>query len=154
RRYLFEWRASLEVPLFLLLDEKGRARKIYVAEPNPNEVQPDLASLAQPFPFPGLYLVEPRRHFFKIGAALFWSGYPEQGLPYLEAVLERSPRNVQTMVIVAQIHLEASRTAQARRVLEQALAIDPMSAEAWNEMGGVMIADGKETRAWERYQPQ
>jgi Flp pilus assembly protein TadD len=152
RRYLFEWRTNLEVPLFLLLDEKGRARKIYAAEPNPKEVQADMESLSHPFPFPGRYMAEPRRDFFKIGAALFWSGYPEQGLPYLEAVLERSPRNVPTMVMVAQIHLEASRTAQARRVLEQALTVDSRSAEAWNELGGVDLADGNASRALERYQ--
>jgi tetratricopeptide (TPR) repeat protein len=151
RRYLFEWRSDLEVPLYLLVDEKGRARKIYSAAPSPKEVQADVAALAQPCPFPGRYLVPPRRDFFKIGAALFWAGYPEPALPYLEAVLERSPRNVQTMVMVAQIHLEAKRTARARAFLEQALTADPMSAEAWNELGGVELADGNANAALDRY---
>jgi tetratricopeptide (TPR) repeat protein len=152
RRYLFEWRADLEVPLYLLVDEKGRARKIYAAEPSPKEVQADTASLAKPLPFSGQYIVEPRRDFYKIGAALFWSGYPEQALPYLEAVLERSPQNAQPLVLVAQIHLDAKRTAQARRILEQALAADPRNAEAWNELGGVELADGNANGALERYQ--
>ena len=152
RRYLFEWRVDLEVPLYLLVDEKGRARKIYAAEPSPKEVQADTASLAKPLPFSGQYIVEPQRDFYKIGAALFWSGYPEQALPYLEAVLERSPQNAQTMVLVAQIHLDAKRTAQARRILEQALAADPRNAEAWNELGGVELADGNANRALDRYQ--
>jgi tetratricopeptide (TPR) repeat protein len=140
------------VPLYLLVDEKGRARKIYSTAPSLTAVQADVASLAQPFPFPGRYLVPPRRDLFKIGAALFWAGYPEPALPYLEAVLERSPRNVQTMVMVAQIHLEAKRAAQARAILEQALAADPMSAEAWNELGGVELADGNANVALTRYQ--
>jgi FimV-like protein len=151
RRYLFEWRTDLEVPLYLLVDEKGRARKIYPAAPSTKDVQVDVASLAHPFPFPGRSLVAPRRDFFKIGAALFWAGYPERALPHLEAVLERSPRNVQTMVMVAQIHLEAKRTARARAILEQALAADPMSAEAWNELGGVELADGNANAALDRY---
>jgi len=151
RRYLFEWRTDLEVPLYLLVDEKGRARKIYSTAPSPKEVQADVAALAEPLPFPGRYLVPPRRDFFKIGAALFWAGYPEPALPYLQAVLERSPRNVQTMVMVAQIHLEAKRTARARAILEQALAADPMSAEAWNELGGVELADGNANAALDRY---
>jgi tetratricopeptide (TPR) repeat protein len=152
RRYLFEWRTDLVVPLYLLVDEKGRARKIYSTAPSLTAVQADVASLAQPFPFPGRYLVPPRRDLFKIGATLFWAGYPEPALPYLEAVLERSPRNVQTMVMVAQIHLEAKRAAQARAILEQALAADPMSAEAWNELGGVELADGNANVALTRYQ--
>jgi tetratricopeptide (TPR) repeat protein len=152
RRYLFEWRADLDLPLYLLVDEKGRARKIYAVEPDTKDVQADIASPCKPLPFPGHYLVEPRRDFYKIGAALFWSGYAEQALPYLEAVLERSPQNAQTMVLVAQIHLDAKRTAQARRVLEQALAADPTNAEAWNELGGVELADGNVKSALERYQ--
>ncbi len=151
RRYLFEHRADLELPLYLLVDERGRARKIYAQQPGAAQVAQDLAAPARPLPFAGRYLVEPRRNLFKIGAALLWSGYAEQALPYLEAELERTPRNVRIMVLVAQIHLEAQRTRQARRVLEQALAIDPASAEAWNELGGVEMAEGNPKAAIERY---
>lgn len=151
RRYLFEYRADLELPLYLLVDEKGRARKIYASQPSEAQVEKDIASPARPLPFKGRYLAEPRRNLFKIGAALLWSGYSDQALPYLEADLRRTPRNVRTMVLVAQIHLEAKRTHQARRVLDQALAIDPASAEAWNELGGVEMAEGNPKGAIERY---
>jgi tetratricopeptide (TPR) repeat protein len=114
-------------------------------------VNKDLDSPGSPLPFKGRYLVQPRRNFFKIGAALLWSGYAEQALPYLEAELQRTPRNVRTMVLVGQIHLEAKRPADARRVLEQAIAIDPASAEAWNELGGVEMAEGSPKRAIECY---
>jgi Flp pilus assembly protein TadD len=53
--------------------------------------------------------------------------------------------------MVAQIHLEAKRTSRARAILEQALAADPMSAEAWNELGGVELADGNPNAALDRY---
>ena len=152
RRYLFEWRTDLDVPLYLLVDERGRARKIYASEPADAEVRLDLVSAAKPFPFPGRYLVEPQRDFYKIGAALLWSGYSQPALPYLEAALERSPRNVQTMVLVAQISLEANQTAKARKILNRALAVDPASAEAWNELGGVELAEGNAGGALACYQ--
>src|SRR5437870_4592606 len=142
---------DLEVPLHLLVDEKGRARKIYAHEPSTTDVQADIISAARAWPFEGHYLSEPRRDFFKIGAALFWAGYPEQALSYLEATLDRSPKNVQTMVLVGQVHLEAKRTAAARTILEQALAADPKSAEAWNEIGGVELAEGNPKRALDCY---
>jgi tetratricopeptide (TPR) repeat protein len=151
RRYLFEWRTDLELPLHLLVDEQGRARKIYASEPDTKQVLADMTSVARPFPFDGSYLVEPRRDFYKIGAALFWAGYTEQALPYLEATLARAPHNVPTMVLVAQIHLEARRTLQARKILEQALAADPRNAEAWNELGGVELAESHVNAAIDRY---
>ena len=151
RRYLFEWRTDLEVPLLLLVDEKGRARKIYAHEPGATEVQEDVVAAAQPFPFDGRYLAEPQRDFYKMGASLVWAGYPAQALPYLESTLARSPKNVQTMVLIAQIHLEAKRTSAARAMLEQALAVDQASAEAWNEMGGVELTEGNPTRALDSY---
>ncbi len=151
RRYLFEFRTDLEVPLFLLVDENDRARKVYASPPTEKEVRADMVSPARPLPFPGRFLLEPNRDFFKIGAALLWSGYPEQALPYLQLVTERSPKNVRPMVLVAQIHLEAKRTVEARIVLQQALAADPGSAEAWNELGGVESAEGNSKAAIAAY---
>ncbi len=151
RRYLFEWRTDLEIPVSFLVDEKGRARKIYASPPSAQQVRADMAAPSRPLPFPGRYLADPRRDFFKLGAALLSSGYPEQALPYLQAVVERSPRNVRTLVLVAQIHLEAKRTADARKVLELAIAVDPLSAEAWNELGGVASADGNPKAAIAAY---
>src|SRR5260370_21994414 len=96
-------------------------------------------------------MVEPRGDFYKTGGALFGSASPAGAMPYLGAVVDRSPQNAQTMVLVAQIHLDAKRTAQARRILKQALAADPRNAEAWNELGGVELADGNANCALERY---
>ncbi len=142
RRYLFEWRTDLDLPLYLLVDEKGRARKIYSSQPSARDVQADIHSLGKPLPFEGRYVVQPRRDFFKFGAALLASGYPQQAQPYLEAVLEREP-NMRTMVLLAQIHIDAGRTADARKLLKQALDLDPQSAEAWNELGAAESSDGR-----------
>ena len=44
------------------------------------------------------------------------------------------------MVLVAQIHREANRLDKATTLLEETLRLDPRSAEAWNEFGGVAMA--------------
>ena len=146
RRYLFEYRGELELPLALLLDESGRAIKVYEKIPGPDVVKQDLKNTDVASPYPGLRINPSHREFFKLGAALLWSGYGEQALPYLEEVLRRDPENSQTMVLAAQIHREAGRLGAARPSLDHALRLDPESAEAWNEMGGVHQAlseDGK-----------
>lgn len=141
RRYLFEWRTDLDLPLYLLLDIQGRARKIYESQPAAQEIEADLRSREAPLPFPGRYLIPPRRDFFKIGAALLWSGYPQQALPYLEAVLARAP-NVRTMSLVAQIYIGIGRAAEARSLCQRALELDPANPEAWNELGAAESAEG------------
>ncbi len=142
RRYLFEYRAPLELPLALLLNAQGHAVKIYAAVPPVAQVEADLKRIANPpaLPYPGRALSHPRRDYFKLGASLLWCGYPEQALPYLEAVLRQQSGNVRTLVLVAQVHREAGRLGQAAPLLDEALHLDPRSAEAWNELGGVAMA--------------
>ena len=147
RRYLFEYRAELELPLALLLNKGGEVTKVYGAIPAAAQVDRDLKQPGQPLPYPGRYLAQSRRDTFKIGAALLWSGYPEYALPYLEAVLRREPNNVRTLVLVAQTHREAGRLADAERRLDQALRADPSSAEAWNEQGGIHVARNENEKA-------
>ncbi len=151
RRYLFEWRSELTLPLYLLLDGEGRARKIYATLPSKLQLQSDLAATQKPFPLGGYYLAQPHRDFFKIGAALLWSGYSEQALPYLKATLERSPQSARTMALIARIHLSAKRTKPAREMLKAALRIDPKLADAWNELGGVEAVEGNTKRALDYY---
>ena len=152
RRYLFEYRADLDLPLYLLTDSQSRARKIYSTRPTESQLRADLTTLPKPYPFPGRYLLNPQRDFFKLGAALLASGYPQAALPYLEAALARNPTNVPILVLVAQINLDQNQTAKARQLLNQALALRPESAEAWNELGGVELASGSPTRAISCYQ--
>ena len=142
RRYLFEYRAELELPLALLLDAQGRVCKVYAAVPLAAQVEADLRLIgkAAALPYPGRHVSRPRRDYFKLGASLLWCGYPEQALPYLEAVLQQQPGNVRSLVLVAQIHREAKRLQKASALLEEALRLEPASAEAWNELGGVAMA--------------
>jgi len=140
RRYLFEYRAPLDLPLALLLNQQGEVVKVYGAIPSAAQLEIDLKKPGAALPYAGHYFHSPRRDTFKIGAALLWSGYPEQALPYLESVLRNDSANVRTLVLVAQVHREAGRLAEAERRLQQALRVSPSSAEAWNEQGGVHVA--------------
>lgn len=154
RRYLFEFRAPLELPLAMLLDAEGRACKIYATPPSQATVEADqrLIGKAAVLPYAGLALARPRRDYFKLGASLLWCGYPEQALPYLEAVLRQQPGNVRTLVLVAQVHREAKRLDKASALLEEALRREPRSAEAWNEMGGVAMAQEDYAAAMEHFE--
>lgn len=138
RRYLFEYRAPLELPLSLLLNAKGQAVKIYAHPPEASQVAADLARMrsTRPPAVPG------RREFYKFGAALLSCGYPEQALPYLEAALRKQPDNARTLTLVARVHREAQRWEAAERLIAEALRVDPASAEAWNESGGVAMERG------------
>jgi tetratricopeptide (TPR) repeat protein len=144
RRYLFEYRAPLELPLSLLLNADGHAVKIYATPPGKAQVAADLAA-ARPSG-------RGRRDYFKLGASLLWCGYPEQALPYLEAVLRQQPGNVRTLTLVAQIHREAGRFEKAAALLDEALRVDPGSAEAWNEMGGVAMARNDHAAALQHFE--
>jgi len=144
RRYLFEFRSPLELPLALLVNARGHAVKIYAAPPSPEQVAADLKRLLEGdppvLPYKGRALSQSRRDYFKLGASLLWCGYPQQALPYLEAVLAQQPGNVRTLVLTAQIHREANRLDKASALLDEALRLDLGSAEAWNEKGGVALA--------------
>jgi len=154
RRYLFEYRAELELPLVLLLNAAGEAVKIYAKVPDRATVSADLAQMAkrQALPYPGRALSQPRRDYFKLGAALLWSGYGDHALPYLERVLAADSTNTRTMVLAAQVHREAGRLADATRWLDEALRLAPDLAEAWNEQGGVALARQKPAEALEHFE--
>ncbi|MBM3728665.1 MAG: tetratricopeptide repeat protein [Acidobacteria bacterium] len=151
RRYLFEYRAPLELPLALLVDNSSRVRKIYAAMPSEAAVQADLARLEQPLaiPFPGHEVSPAHRDYFKLGAALLWGGYREEALPYLEAV---TPPNARTLVLMGQIHHGSNRLDDAEAALRRALELDPAGAEAWNELGGVAASRGDQKTAALHYE--
>jgi len=143
RRYLFDWRISLTVPLALLLNESGHAIKIYAQPPSEQQVRADLAKAGSALPFPGQYVVQTHRDFFKFGGAYLWAGYPDQALPYLEKVLERTPDNARVLVLVGQIHLQAGRSERAEEYFRQALRFDSQSAEASYGLGTILAKRGR-----------
>ena len=156
RRYLFEYRAPLTLPLSLLLDANGKAIKIYSATPTADQVRQDLAAsttaLPSALPFPGRYIRPPRRDHFKMGAAMLWSGYAAQALPYLQEVAAAQPGNARIWTYIGRVHLKLNQLDPAQQALERALALDDSQAEAWNELGGVAYARGLRPKALAHYE--
>jgi tetratricopeptide (TPR) repeat protein len=148
RRYLFDWRAPLEPQLALLLNEAGHAVKIYAKKPSPDQVATDLKALAQPAldratPFPGYYVSPRFRDFFKFGAAFLWAGYSAQALPYLEQVLQHTPKNLRTLLLAAQVSEELNLDTKAEDFYQRALAADANSPEANNGLGLALAKRGQ-----------
>jgi Tfp pilus assembly protein PilF len=140
RRYLFDWRAPLESQLAFLLNDAGNAVKIYAAVPPGELVKTDLAALQEPAldratPFAGYYVGLRFRDFFKFGAAFLWAGYYAQALPYLEQVLQHTPKNGRTLLLAAQVAEELNMPAKTMEFYGRAVAADANSAEANNGLG-------------------
>jgi tetratricopeptide (TPR) repeat protein len=131
RRYLFELRADLELPLLLLVDDRSRAHKYYAEMPSAEALRADLETLRRgrrpelALPFAGHYYSLPRRNHLKLATALYWAGYPDQAIPYLEEVLRQSPDNWKALFALGQIHFEAERWNAALENYRSVLRIRP-----------------------------
>ncbi len=127
RRYLFEYRRDLSLPLVLLVDGESRARKVYADIPSAAGMRSDLARISESgaiaLPFPGKYYLNPRRNYFKLGAAFYWAGYPERALPYLAETLRTRPNNWKAWQAMARIQLELDRNQDALASFQQVLNI-------------------------------
>jgi Tfp pilus assembly protein PilF len=136
RRYLFDWRTSLKLPFAMLLNESGDAVKVYGdGVPTDAQCKRDLTQLRQfshrlCLPFRGEYIREPRRDFFKFGAAFLWAGFVDEALPYLQRVLAHTPENPRVLVLVGQIHFQGQRFDEAEKYFRQAHALNPSSGTA------------------------
>jgi len=146
RMYLFDYRADLALPLLLLIDERGLAHKIYPAIPDAAVLRADLMLMRDAnrprwaLPFPGRYFTPPRRNYFRLGAAFYWAGYPEQALIYLDEVVRSAPDSGKAHLAIGHIHLEAGRFGPAREHIELAVKLNPDSADAWINLGGLETA--------------
>ena len=156
RRYLFDWRTALSTPLAFLLNDDGHAVKVYAETPSEQQLRADLAQPATALmrlalPFEGSYVKQPRRDFFKFGAAFLGSGYPEQALPYLEQSLKHDPANARVLVLVGQIHLQAERLNAAEKAFRAALGTNPNNAEAWSGLAELFDSRGDLVQALASY---
>jgi Tfp pilus assembly protein PilF len=127
RRYLFEYRTGLSLPLLLLIDDRGRARKIYAGVPSEASLADDLKRIEESqklaLPFPGAYVSQPRRNYFKLGVAFYWAGYPKLALPYIEETLRTQPANWKAWLAVARIHQELGRNQEALEAFKRLLEV-------------------------------
>ena len=146
RRYLFDHRADLELPLTLLVDGRSRVHKIYPSIPTEADLKADLSLLRQSgrrpsgLPFAGQYLSRPSRNHFRMGAAFVHAGLPKMGLPFLRAAEGRQGGNFRASLAIGQIQMEAGDLEAAATHLERAQALRPDSPELWNNLGGLAMA--------------
>jgi tetratricopeptide (TPR) repeat protein len=134
-RYLFDLRADLKLPVWLLIDDQSRAHKIYFSEPD----RSDLDRMRPALPFAGKYYTPPARDYSAMGVAFHAAGYTDEALGYLE----RAPQtNDRILIAIGKIHLSAGRLKQARSYLERGLALKPESADGWNTLGAVEVGEG------------
>ncbi len=152
RRYLFDWRAALEPPLALLLNQDGDAVKVYGSVPSEEQVRVDMRLLEHPvearaLPFPGFFIKQPKRDYFKFGAGFLWAGMPKEALPYLERVLQQTPENARVWILVGQIQLELDHMDEAQRAFAKAAGLDPASVNAWIGLGDVSAKRDKQQEA-------
>jgi len=157
RRYLFDWRTTLSLPMALLLNAAGEAEKVYARPPTDALVQEDLRRLtnrkpSDSLPFEGFYVTPPHRDFFKFGAAFLWAGYPEQALPYLQQVLRQTPANARVFTLTGQIHLLAGRTDAAEKAFREGVRYEDKNAEAWSGLADVLDARGDTAGALKLYE--
>ncbi len=144
-RYLFELRTDLELPLLLLVDDRGYVQKIYADVPSAGMLERDWKALlagrgpSLALPFPGRYYSPPLRNYFKLGAAFYWAGYPDQAIPYLDEVVRRHPEHWKAYMALARIHHEADRWQPALEDYERVLAIRPHHADALLGAGEVSL---------------
>lgn len=127
RRYLFEYRQGLSLPLVLLVDSGNRARKIYSDVPAPGGMRADLAQIDRSrelaLPFAGKFYSNPRRNYFKLGAAFYWAGYPERALPYLAETVRSRPENWRALLAMARIQLDLGRNKEALASFQRVIDI-------------------------------
>jgi tetratricopeptide (TPR) repeat protein len=154
RRYLFEYRAGLTLPLLLLVDDRSCARKVYASIPSETELRADLkrmdASRVLALPFAGVYYSAPRRNYFKLGAAFYWAGYPKLALPYLEETIRANPANWKALLAIARLHEELGQGDQAADAYKRLLGIRGDYADAMDQLGLLAAAKNNlpEARDW------
>lgn len=151
RRYLFEYRSELKLPMLMLIDGEGRVRKVYGSLPGEGVMRADVGKVERSrefaLPFAGRYLVEPRRNYFKLGAAFYWAGYPERALPYLEEVVRRRPDNWKAMLAIGRIEQESERFREALATYERVLEVKPEYGPALVSAGEAAAKSGDGDRA-------
>ncbi len=146
RRYLFDYRADLSLPMTLLVGVGSRAVKVYPGLPSQLEMRRDTeqvlsrVSPRRALPFEGTYYGKPRRNHFRMGAAFMHAGYPVLALPYLREAAMSQRGNFKAWLTVGQVELQAGNLEEAEGALGRAAALDSDSPQLLNNLGGLAMA--------------
>ena len=156
RRYLFDWRTDVKLPLALLLNSDGDVVKVYGSMPRPTQVGSDLAQIRKgewpnSLPFPGYYVKQPKRDYFKFGAAYLWAGMFAEAVPYLARVLEQTPDNPRVLILMGQVQLDMNRPVEAKECFTKAAKLDPGATNAFVGLGDIAARSGQLAEASQQY---
>ena len=158
RRYIFDYRTGLSLPMTLLVDNLSRARRVYPGIPSAPELQRDYeiykgqGNPPRGLPFQGRQYGSPRRNHFQMGSAFMQAGYPQLAKPYLIEAARAVRGNFKASLAVGQIELEAGNLREAEGHLSMAQALDSDSPELWNNLGGLAMARGDHLKALENFE--
>jgi tetratricopeptide (TPR) repeat protein len=89
---------------------------------------------------------------FRLADALLRSGHPREAVPYYQKVVAAGPHGADAHVGLATAYAALDRIEDARRVLEQALAIDPANGQVQYNLGEIARVRGQRQEARERYE--
>jgi tetratricopeptide (TPR) repeat protein len=86
--------------------------------------------------------VQSEESLLRQAEALISQGHKEEAIPLLQDYVRHYPHDVQGYVLLGRSYAENSQIAQARKVLQHAVAIDPKSATAHLSLGVVEVLAG------------
>jgi tetratricopeptide (TPR) repeat protein len=155
-RYLFEYRGDFKLPLLLLVDDASCARRIYASIPAAKTLREDLANMDHfaelALPFPGRYRRGARRrNYFKFAAALYWAGYPDAAVPYLERAAKREQLNWKASLALGRLLAETGRHQEALAAFRNVLAVRADYPPALVGAGEALAAMNKGATAREMF---
>jgi tetratricopeptide (TPR) repeat protein len=90
--------------------------------------------------------------FHNLGALLLQQGEPEQAAAYFREALARNPGLVSSKVKLAMALSLSSQLEEARTVLEEALQVDPKSAEVHYQLARLLTRMGRPEEARKHFQ--
>ena len=158
RRYLFDYRTGLRLPLVMLVDSQSKVHKVYPGLPDEEELRSDHERLLSRtrdagLPFEGRYYVSSgTRNHFRMGSAFLQAGYPALSLPYLREAAMAPGGNFKAWLAIGQIELQAGNLAEAESWLERAASLNSEAPQVWNNLGGLAMAREDFLAASEHFQ--
>ena len=160
-RYLFDRRRDMVLPTSFLLDEQGKAVRVYVGTAAPGDIAADAERIPKStqermrsaLPFSGRYYRGELHHnYFTYGVAFLQYEYLDEALTAFQQSIERNLSNPAAHYNVGLIYLNKGEFEKARTSLEKAVELDASNADAWNNLGVVLGQQGDYGGAQKNFQ--
>ena len=147
-RYLFDRHRDLELPVSLLIDQRGQVVKVYQGPLNPDRLEKDLRLIpdsdmqrsALALPFQGVSdTFDFGRNYLSYGSIFFQRGYFDQAANWFQQALTNDPSSAEAAYGLGSALLNQHKITQARESFERATKLQAgypdTLANAWNNLG-------------------